>query len=67
MPIYETPGCRCQVLHNADVKRWGAQRVAGLKGRVFLGTDASAEAIQQRLDQNEKHSSQEIPRLQRSA
>ena len=39
----------------------------GLKGQVFLGTDAFAEAMQQRLVQDGKYGSREIPRVQRRA
>ena len=39
----------------------------GLKGQVFLGTDAFAEAMQHRLEQDGKHGSREIPRVQRRA
>ena len=60
MPMSGLAQCRCEALGEPRV--W-----LGLKGQVLLGADASAEAMQQRLDQNEKHSSQEIPRLQRSA
>ena len=38
-----------------------------LKGQVFLGTDAFAEALQQRLEQTKQASNKEIPRLQRRA
>ena len=39
----------------------------GLKGQVFLGTDAFAEAMQRRLEQTTHGTSKEIPRLQRRA
>ena len=39
----------------------------GLKGQVFLGTDAFVEAMQRRLAQGGQTSSKEIPRLQRRA
>ena len=39
----------------------------GLKGQVFLGTDAFAEAMQRRLAHSGQTSSKEIPRLQRCA
>ena len=39
----------------------------GLKGQVFLGTDAFVEAMQRRLAQSGQTSSKEIPRLQRRA
>ena len=40
---------------------------SGLKGQVFLGTDAFAEAMQRRLEQTTHGTSKEIPRLQRRA
>ena len=45
----------------------GASIWRELKGQVFLGTDAFAEAMQRRLEQDGKQISKEIPRLQRRA
>jgi putative transposase len=39
----------------------------GLKGQIFLGTDAFTEVMQQRLVEEAKHAQTEIPRAQRKA